>query len=272
MVTKEAAIVERACQENGGQVQAARDDAERENLWTARRAALPACARLRPTTVLEDATVPRSRIPAMLLVLERIARKYNVTIATYGHAGDGNLHPTITCDERDAAEMTRVHQAVDEIFHTAIELGGTLSGEHGIGVAKQKYMELEFGAGGVAVMQRVKQTLDPWGCSIPASWQDGPAAAAPAAAAAAPVPSASPITTCRCRSRPVKWQPSAPPAPVRWLPAARPAACSWKTASPRPACRRGSCTLSRYWNRPTPEARREVGCGWWDKSILLRIS
>jgi glycolate oxidase len=185
VVTKEAAIVERVCRENGGRVQVARDDGERENLWTARRAALPACARLRPTTVLEDATVPRSKIPAMLLALERIAQKYNVTIATYGHAGDGNLHPTITCDERDAAEMARVHQAVDEIFHTAIELGGTLSGEHGIGVAKQKYMELEFGAGGVAVMQRLKQALDPLGLLNPGKLAGWPAAAAPAGAAAA---------------------------------------------------------------------------------------
>jgi len=143
------------------------------------------CARLRPTTVLEDATVPRSRIPAMLLALERIAQKYNVTIATYGHAGDGNLHPTITCDERDAAEMVRVHQAVDEIFHTAIELGGTLSGEHGIGVAKQRYMELEFGAGGVAVMQRVKQALDPLGLLNPGKMVGWPAAAEPTGAAAA---------------------------------------------------------------------------------------
>ncbi|MDN5344523.1 MAG: glycolate oxidase [Clostridia bacterium] len=167
VVEKEAAIVEQVCRENGGRVQIARDDAERENLWTARRAALPACARLRPTTVLEDATVPRSKIPEMLLALDRIAQKYNVTVATYGHAGDGNLHPTITCDERDGAEMERVHRAVDEIFHTAIELGGTLSGEHGIGVAKQKYMELEFGASGVAVMQRIKQALDPLGILNP---------------------------------------------------------------------------------------------------------
>ncbi|QGP91617.1 putative FAD-linked oxidoreductase [Neomoorella glycerini] len=167
VVEKEAAIVERVCRENGGQVRVARDDAERENLWTARRAALPACARLRPTTVLEDATVPRSKIPEMLLALERIARKYNVSIATYGHAGDGNLHPTITCDERDQEEMERVHRAVDEIFHTAIALGGTLSGEHGIGLAKQKYMELEFGASGVAVMQRLKQALDPLGILNP---------------------------------------------------------------------------------------------------------
>ncbi|MGI9861164.1 FAD-linked oxidase C-terminal domain-containing protein [Moorella naiadis] len=183
VVAKEAAIVERVCRENGGQVQVAQDDAERENLWTARRAALPACARLRPTTVLEDATVPRSQIPAMLSALEKIAQKYNVTIATYGHAGDGNLHPTITCDERDKEEMARVHGAVDEIFHTAIELGGTLSGEHGIGVTKEKYMELEFGASGLDVMRRLKKALDPLGLLNPGKLV-GPVAAGQGAPAA----------------------------------------------------------------------------------------
>jgi len=167
VMEKEAATVERVCRENGGQLQVARDDEEREKIWTARRSALPACARLRPTTVLEDATVPRSKIPDMILALGEIAKKYKLGIATYGHAGDGNLHPTITCDERDKEEMERVHQAVDEIFHTAIELGGTLSGEHGIGVAKQKYMELEFGSGGVEVMRRIKQALDPLGLLNP---------------------------------------------------------------------------------------------------------
>ncbi|NLW07159.1 MAG: FAD-binding protein [Clostridia bacterium] len=167
VVEKEAAIVEQVCRENGGQLEVARDDVEREKLWTARRSALPACARLRPTTVLEDATVPRSKIPEMIIALNEIAQKYKVQIATYGHAGDGNLHPTITCDERDKEEMERVHQAVDEIFHKAIELGGTLSGEHGIGVAKQKYMELEFGRSGMEVMRRIKQALDPLGLLNP---------------------------------------------------------------------------------------------------------
>jgi glycolate oxidase len=167
VVAKEAAIVEQVCRENGGQLQVAGDDEEREKLWTARRSALPACARLRPTTVLEDATVPRSQIPAMITALGEIAQKYKLVIATYGHAGDGNLHPTITCDERDQEEMARVHQAVDEIFHKAIALGGTLSGEHGIGVAKQKYMELEFGRSGVEVMRRIKKALDPLGLLNP---------------------------------------------------------------------------------------------------------
>jgi glycolate oxidase len=161
MVEQEAQAVERVCKQFGGTVRTARNDAERNQLWAARRACLPALARKRPTTVLEDATVPRSRIPDMLRALRAIAAKHGLLMGTFGHAGDGNLHPTILCDERDAEEMTRVHAAVDEIFKVAIELGGTLSGEHGIGTAKKKYMELELGPAGVEVMRKIKAALDP---------------------------------------------------------------------------------------------------------------
>ncbi|HPS59507.1 MAG TPA: FAD-linked oxidase C-terminal domain-containing protein, partial [Spirochaetota bacterium] len=82
-------------------------------------------------------------------------------IGTFGHAGDGNLHPTILTDESNKEEMERVHQAVDEIFKVAISLGGTLSGEHGIGMAKSKYMELQFGSAGLNVMKKIKDALDP---------------------------------------------------------------------------------------------------------------
>ncbi len=161
VVAREAEAVARVCRENGGELTEARSDADRDRLWAARRAALPALAQLRPTTVLEDATVPRSRVPDMLLALQEIAAKYNLRIGTFGHAGDGNLHPTILADERDREEMQRVHQAVDEIFRVALELGGTLSGEHGIGEAKKKYLEWELGPAGMDVLRRIKQALDP---------------------------------------------------------------------------------------------------------------
>jgi glycolate oxidase len=111
--------------------------------------------------VLEDATVPRSKLPAFLQALEEIKKKHNVTIGTFGHAGDGNLHPTILCDKRDAAEMERVHRAVDEIFDVALRLDGTCSGEHGIGLAKQKYLVHEVGTGTIQYMKAVKQGVDP---------------------------------------------------------------------------------------------------------------
>ena len=145
----------------------AKDVAERDKIWAARRAALPALAKLRPTTFVEDATVPRSKVPDMIRAVSQIAAKYGVTIGTFGHAGDGNLHPTIVCDIRNQEEMERVYQAMDEIFTTALNLGGTLSGEHGIGLGKLKYMEKQFGPVGMAAMRAIKQALDPNGILNP---------------------------------------------------------------------------------------------------------
>lgn len=167
VVAREAEAVEKVVIQNNGSIQRAKDEEEREKIWTARRAALPALAQFKPTTVLEDATVPRSKITEMLLFLEQVAEKYNLNIGTFGHAGDGNLHPTILTDARDKEEMERVHKAVDEIFAKAVELGGTLSGEHGVGIAKAKYLELEFGETGLEVLRQIKNALDPEGILNP---------------------------------------------------------------------------------------------------------
>ncbi|MDI6812647.1 MAG: FAD-linked oxidase C-terminal domain-containing protein [Desulfitobacteriaceae bacterium] len=162
VVEREAALVEDVLQQEGAvEVKVAKDEQERERIWFARRSALPALAQKKPTTVLEDATVPRSKIPEMLKAIREIAKKYDLLIGTFGHAGDGNLHPTILTDERDKEEMARVEKAVDEIFQVAISLGGTLSGEHGIGIAKAKYLPLEFGEAGVRTLRRIKEALDP---------------------------------------------------------------------------------------------------------------
>ncbi len=167
-VERETATVERICRSGGAaELRVAGDDRERDRLWAARRAALPALARVKPTTILEDATVPRSRVPEMLSALQRIAREHSLTIGTFGHAGDGNLHPTILTDARDADEMRRVEAAVDEIFRVALDLGGTLSGEHGIGAAKQRYLTWELGEEGVELHRRIKQALDPLGILNP---------------------------------------------------------------------------------------------------------
>ena len=161
-VADEAAQIEAICRKMGATgLHVAASAAERDKVWEARRAALSALARLRPTTVLEDATVPRSKIPDMVRALDAIAAKYRLTIGTFGHAGDGNLHPTILTDRRDAAEFARVEQAVDEIFTAALALGGTLSGEHGIGIAKSKWLEKETSPGTIRYCRRLKQVLDP---------------------------------------------------------------------------------------------------------------
>lgn len=161
-VLKDAKTVEEQCRKNGAvDVKVAQTEADRNNLMQARRVALPALARVKPTTVLEDATVPRSAIPDMLERFEEIAKKYDLQIGTFGHAGDGNLHPTILTDSRNEEEMKRVRLAVEDIFASALELGGTLSGEHGIGIAKAKFMEDQFGPVGMSVFQSVKDAFDP---------------------------------------------------------------------------------------------------------------
>jgi glycolate oxidase len=161
-VEREARLVEKVCKESGAiEVRAAKSDEEREKMWLARRNALPALAQVKPTTVLEDATVPRSQITAMLRAIRGIAQKYDLPIGTFGHAGDGNLHPTILTDVRDKEEMKRVHLAVDDIFAAAVNLGGTLSGEHGVGIGKARYLPLEFGANGVEVLRWIKEAFDP---------------------------------------------------------------------------------------------------------------
>lgn len=162
VVHQEAERVLQILREVGAaEVRVPKNEQERQDIWTARRAALPALAKLRPTTFVEDATVPRSAIPEMIRYIGETAKKHQVLIGTFGHAGDGNLHPTFVCDLRDEEEMRRVYQAMDEIFYKAIALGGSLSGEHGIGLGKLKYMQSQFGDSGMAVMRRIKKALDP---------------------------------------------------------------------------------------------------------------
>jgi len=161
VVQQEAEAVQKVVRNNNGDLKVATSDDERDKLWSARRAALPALAQLGNCVIIEDATVPRSRITDMLTACANIGKKYNVTIGTFGHAGDGNLHPTILADKNNKEEMARVHKAVDEIFASALSFGGTLSGEHGIGIAKMKYLGDEIGQNGLDLLKSVKEALDP---------------------------------------------------------------------------------------------------------------
>ncbi|MDR6747582.1 MULTISPECIES: FAD-binding oxidoreductase [Bacillus] len=138
-----------------------KNKAEETELWKARKLVSPAIARIKPTKISEDATVPRSKIPEMCERLLNIRDKYGIHLVVFGHAGDGNLHPNIICDKTDQEEMFRVEQAVAEIFTAAVELGGTLSGEHGIGTMKAPFMEMELGAVGLDMMKRIKKAWDP---------------------------------------------------------------------------------------------------------------
>ena len=162
MVEEDAAKVMEVCKKCGStDIRVASNEDEKNKIWAARRNALPALARARPTTVLEDATVPRSQIPAMVAAVNEIARKYKLEVGTFGHAGDGNLHPTILCDRRDKEEFKRVEEAVDEIFDVALKLQGTLSGEHGIGMAKAKWMEKETNRATIEFAKSIRRALDP---------------------------------------------------------------------------------------------------------------
>ncbi|MCJ8008524.1 glycolate oxidase subunit GlcD [Lederbergia wuyishanensis] len=142
-------------------VKIAETEIEALALTEARRSALSALARLKPTTILEDATVPRSEIANMVKAINEIAEKHNVTICTFGHAGDGNLHPTCPTDVRDKEEMKRVDAAFADIFAKAIELGGTITGEHGVGMMKAPFLEWKLGTEGILIMRAIKQSFDP---------------------------------------------------------------------------------------------------------------
>jgi glycolate oxidase len=142
-------------------ISVAKDDAQRLDLMEARRSALPVLARLKPTTILEDATVPRSKVPEMLEKIHDIQGRYDLMIGSFGHAGDGNLHPTILVDRRNKEEMKKVDMAIKEIFDYCIDLGGTLTGEHGIGIVKAPFMEKEFKKEGLSLFRDIKKALDP---------------------------------------------------------------------------------------------------------------
>jgi len=154
--------IQTICQKNGArEIRIAKDAVEADKLKTARRSAFSALARMRPTTILEDVTVPRSEIATMLQCIRDISRKYHVTFGNFGHFGDGNLHPTCLTDERDRDEIHRVEKAFEEIFLSAIDLGGTITGEHGVGLSKKRFLEKVAGPAGVEVMKKIKQVLDP---------------------------------------------------------------------------------------------------------------
>jgi glycolate oxidase len=167
-VAEEAAkMAELARQAGALAVRVAKDDAEAAKLATARRSAFSALARLSPTTILEDATVPRSELAKMIRFVAAVAQKYNLRVGTFGHMGDGNLHPTFLTDERNKEEMHRVEEAFKEIFDEAIRLGGTITGEHGIGVAKKSFLPKFAGDAQMRVMRELRRALDPNGILNP---------------------------------------------------------------------------------------------------------
>jgi glycolate oxidase len=162
VVAHDEEVLEKECFKAGAlYVRSARGEEERESLWTARRAISPAIMKVRPMKINEDVAVPRRKIPELITGIEELARKYEVIIVNFGHAGDGNVHVNFLLDPEDKAEVSRAHDAVEELFRLVVSLGGTLSGEHGIGIAKAPYLDIELDSSTVMVMRKIKQALDP---------------------------------------------------------------------------------------------------------------
>jgi len=145
------------------EVRLAGNDTERAELWAGRKGAFGAVARLRPSYMVCDGTVPRTKLPEVLSKVMEVGRKWDLPIGNVFHAGDGNLHPLILFDERDADELKRVHQAGTEILKICADAGGTISGEHGIGIEKLKEMSFIFSRFDIELMRRIKKAFDPDG-------------------------------------------------------------------------------------------------------------
>jgi glycolate oxidase len=162
VVADEAAQMEVLARQHGARdVRTAQTEAEALQLAAARRNAFSALARKRPTTILEDVTVPRSELASMVRFIADTAVAFHLQIGTFGHMGDGNLHPTFLADERDKDEMHRVHEALEAIVKRTLELGGTITGEHGVGLAKKPWLRQQMGDASLGLLRQIKQTLDP---------------------------------------------------------------------------------------------------------------
>jgi len=170
-VEKQAETVADFCREQGArEVRVSASEEENEQLWAARRSAFGAVARMRPNCMIEDATVPVSYLTSAIKKVIEIGERNNVLIAVLAHAGDGNLHPLILCDQRDSDEMERVHKSMDEIVDYALSVGGTLSGEHGIGITKSKYLTKQLSETGLRMMRGIRKLFDPQGILNPGSF------------------------------------------------------------------------------------------------------
>lgn len=139
----------------------AKDAAEAEALWKVRRLVSPSLRDVNPNKYNEDIVVPRSKVPDVIRSIERIQQRYDIPIVNFGHAGDGNIHVNVMIDKEIPGMEEKAHQAIEEVFRAALELGGTMSGEHGVGLAKQPFIPLELSPVQIATMQSIKKALDP---------------------------------------------------------------------------------------------------------------
>jgi glycolate oxidase len=161
-VEAQAVIVDDVCRAAGAlDIRLAASADDRARLWAARKGAASAMGRIAPNYYLHDAVVPRTRLPRVLASVVEIGKRYDLPIANLFHAGDGNLHPLILFDVREAGILERVMAAGREILTSCVEVGGTITGEHGVGLEKQNFMPLIFSAEDLRVMARVREAIDP---------------------------------------------------------------------------------------------------------------
>jgi len=153
--------VAEVCQQTGGTTRVAKDQAEAQELWLARRAISPAIAQIAPTKINEDIVVPRSELPRALARIEALEEKYGLPIICFGHAGDGNIHVNIMTDKKDPEKWAKAQKAVREVFAITLELGGTLSGEHGVGITKAPYLSMELSPRVMELLKGIKRAFDP---------------------------------------------------------------------------------------------------------------
>ena len=161
-LTKQLDVIEKAFVENGGSgFKRAQSPEESKNLWFARRNASQCITIYGSKKMNEDITVPRSKLPILLKEISKIAQKYNVTVPCFGHTGDGNVHTNVMVDGSDPKQLEIGHHAIEDIFKAAVALGGTLSGEHGIGLSKAPFMHIAFNEGEMELFRSIKKAFDP---------------------------------------------------------------------------------------------------------------
>ena len=159
-VQRQSERVVELCRGLGGDVSVAEDTRDRERLWESRRAVPSAINRVSPTKINEDIVVPRSEIPGMLTYLRSLSERSGIRIISFGHAGDGNIHVNIMVDEEDREEYERGHGLVKDIFTETLRLGGTISGEHGVGLTKADYINMEIGHREMDLMRGIKRLFE----------------------------------------------------------------------------------------------------------------
>ena len=160
-IAKEAEKIVDICQNLGAEIEMAEDENARDNLWAARRAISPALYHIKPTKINEDIVVPRNMVPEMLKRLRKLSEESGIKIVNFGHAGDGNIHVNIMVDKADKEEYVKGLSLVEQIFKDTLSLGGTISGEHGIGLTKAGYIGMEISNPELEIMEAIKKVFDP---------------------------------------------------------------------------------------------------------------